>query len=156
MMSYMSDMKSRRVVNWMPGVVASITPVDLLLEDLTWLDPEDVSYPLLHQNRRQWKLLLTGCTAVWGRQMAALKFSRTRTMIEPEIIFVFPLLIVANTTVFYHYNFARVVSCISFFISSVNSHDCLTHQPQFPASVKTWTVRAQLLLTSMYHSSVLV
>lgn len=90
--------------------------------------------------------------------MADLKFSKTRTMIEPVIIFV-SLSVDSNShhdTLSLHLLFASVVSRFSFCISSVHSHDCLAHQPQFPASVNTWTVRAKLLLTSMYHSSMLL
>lgn len=75
-------LKSEGVMDWTPGVATTIASMDpLLWKDVTRLDPEDLSYPLSRQDRRQtW--LLTGCSAFGKTQL---------DWNEPEIFFVWGL-----------------------------------------------------------------
>lgn len=85
--------KSEGFINWLPGVAASFAAMDLpLWENLTWLDPEDLSNPLSGQHRRDshvsWQGALQSEIDSWTDGSSEIHSGR---MIDLEIIFVLPL-----------------------------------------------------------------
>lgn len=109
-------------MNWMPGVAASIASVDLLLwENLTWLDPEDLSNPLSHQDRR-------GRHASWQGELQSEGDSWTDGSSEihsTEDDWTRNNFSLATLSWFQIIPLPLVISCMSFhLLQGVQSHDC--------------------------------